>query len=55
MIIVFLISLSTCSMDSETAPTFTHGHFRFLQWIPCCFLFFSLFQKTARKLAFLHN
>jgi len=27
MIIVFLISLITCSMDPETALTFTHGHF----------------------------
>jgi len=27
MIIVFWISLITCTMDPETAVTFTHGHF----------------------------
>ena len=35
MIIVFLISLITCSMDPETALTFTYGHLTkwFLQCI----------------------
>ena len=41
MIIVFLISLITCSLDLETALTFTHSHFK-------CFFFFAVYIVTGR-------
>ena len=37
MIIVFLISLITCTMDPETAVTFTHGYMVILtKWFLQC-------------------
>ena len=47
MIIVFLISLITCSMNPETAVTFTHGHFK---WFLQCALHIDQFNLTEVNL-----